>query len=70
MPRQVTIQCKEEYLEDGLRVIVCRSGDLTLSFPPWADKRLVRRYIARRLGVKTSDVAIHPILDNQEAHLR
>ncbi len=59
MPRQVTIQCKEEYLEDaGLRVIVCRNGDLTLTFPPWASKRLVRRYIARRLGVKASEVAI------------
>jgi hypothetical protein len=59
MPRQVIIQCKDEYLEDaGLRVIVCRSGDLTLTFPPWANKKLVRRYIARRLGVKASEVAI------------
>ena len=57
MPRLV-IQCREEYLEDGLRVIVCRSGDLTLTFPPWANKKLVRRYIARRLGVKASEVAI------------
>ncbi|MFP3316533.1 MAG: hypothetical protein RXN91_09355 [Caldivirga sp.] len=46
MPRPVTIQCREEYLEDaGLRVIVCRSGDLVLSFPPWANKRLLKRYI-------------------------
>jgi hypothetical protein len=58
MPRQVTIQCKDEYLEDGLRVVVCRSGDIALTFPPWANKKLVRRYIARRLGVKVSDVAI------------
>jgi hypothetical protein len=58
MPRLVIIQCREEYLEDGLRVIVCRSGDLTLTFPPWANKKLVRRYIARRLGVKASEVAI------------
>jgi len=59
MPRQVTIQCREEYLEDaGLRVIVCRGGDLTLTFPPWASKRLVKKYIARRLGVKASEVAI------------
>jgi len=58
MPRLV-IQCREEYLEDaGLRVIVCRSGGLTLTFPPWANKRLVKRYIARRLGVKASEVAI------------
>jgi hypothetical protein len=58
MPRQVTIQCREEYLEDGLRVIVCRGGDLTLTFPPWANKKLVRRYIARRLGVKASEVVV------------
>jgi len=59
MPRPVTIQCKDEYLEDaGLKVIVCRSGDLTLTFPPWANKRLVKRYIARRLGVKASEVVI------------
>jgi hypothetical protein len=57
MPRLV-IQCREEYLEDGLRVIVCRSGDIVLTFPPWASKRLVKRYIARRLGVKASEVAI------------
>jgi hypothetical protein len=57
MPRLV-IQCREEYLEDGLRVIVCRSGDLTLTFPPWANKKLVRRYIARRLGVKASEVVV------------
>jgi thymidylate synthase len=57
MPRLV-IQCREEYLEDGLRVIVCRSGDLVLTFPPWANKRLLKRYIARRLGVKVSEVAI------------
>jgi len=57
MPRLV-IQCREEYLEDGLRVIVCRSGDLVLTFPPWADKRLLKRYIARRLRVKASEVVI------------
>jgi len=57
MPRLV-IQCREEYLEDGLRVIVCRSGDIVLTFPPWANKRLVKRYIARKLGVKASEVAI------------
>jgi len=58
MPRQVTIQCKEDYLEDGLRVIVCKGSGLVLTFPPWADKRLVRRYIARRLGVKASEVVV------------
>jgi len=57
MPRLV-IQCKEEYLEDGLRVVVCRGGGLTLTFPPWANRRLLKRYIARRLGVKASEVAI------------
>jgi hypothetical protein len=57
MPRLV-IQCKDEYLEDGLRVMVCRSGDLALTFPPWANRRLVKKYIARRLGVKASEVAI------------
>jgi len=58
MPRLV-IQCREEYLEDaGLRVIVCRGGDIVLTFPPWANKKLVRRYIARRLGVKASEVVI------------
>jgi len=41
-----------------LKVIVCRGGDLVLTFPPWANKRLAKRYIARRLGVKASEVAI------------
>lgn len=41
-----------------MRVIVCRGGDLTLTFPPWANKKLVRRYIARRLGVKASEVVV------------
>ena len=59
MPRQVIIQCKEEYLEDaGLRVIVCRGNGITLSFPPWANKRLLKRYIAKRLKVKVSEVVI------------